>query len=242
MRLPEQQRLSIDPQRARHRPRRPRARSCSQAIHRANPALQETDKVLEHPRPTRTSVLADLARDSDQRPRPARARPRAASPASSARRARSRRRPPSAAPRSRSNIQQLPRLPARSCAPTMVRLGVAVGPDDARAAATSARSRRTSTASCAQLGPFSTAADPALERARRRDGRRPPALVKARPIVQDLGRFASAARAAVGATCSRCLTSLRDTGGDRARARLHLLPGRRDQRLRLGRATTCAPA
>jgi phospholipid/cholesterol/gamma-HCH transport system substrate-binding protein len=63
-----------------------------------------------------------------------------------------------------------------------------------------------------ELGPFSHAATPAVERAGQATVVGRDALVKARPIVQDLGRFASQARP-LSANLQSLLTSFRDTGG-----------------------------
>ena len=97
----------------------------------------------------------------------------------------------------------------------MARLGVALGPDDAGARATSARSRPTSTASCSQLGPFSQAADPGARSAlgdgdRRRHATRSSQRGRSS---QDLGALRERRAAAVGATCKSLTVSLRDTGG-----------------------------
>jgi hypothetical protein len=63
-----------------------------------------------------------------------------------------------------------------------------------------------------QLGPFSQAADPALTRLGQASVVGRDALVKSRPLVQDLGRFAAGARP-LSASLQSLLTSLRDTGG-----------------------------
>jgi ABC-type transporter Mla subunit MlaD len=108
------------------------------------------------------------------------------------------------------NIQRLPAF-LRQLRPTMTRLGSlsdemtpvlsdldAVAPDLNRFVL--------------QLGPFSQAADPALQRLGTASVVGRDALVKSRPIVQDLGRFASAARP-LSANLQSLLTSFRDTGG-----------------------------
>jgi hypothetical protein len=63
-----------------------------------------------------------------------------------------------------------------------------------------------------ETGPFAAAADPALQRLGDATVVGRQALVKARPIVQDLARFASAARP-LSANLQSLTTSLRDTGG-----------------------------
>jgi hypothetical protein len=63
-----------------------------------------------------------------------------------------------------------------------------------------------------QLGPFAQAADPAVQRLGDATDVGRDALVRSRPIVQDLGRFASAARP-LSANLKSLTVSLRDTGG-----------------------------
>jgi len=63
-----------------------------------------------------------------------------------------------------------------------------------------------------QLGPFAKAADPALQRLGDATDVGRDALVKSRPIVQDLARLASAARP-LSANLKSLTVSLRDTGG-----------------------------
>jgi virulence factor Mce-like protein len=207
MRLPERQRLSIilnelgtavaglGPELRR-------------AIRNANPALKETDKVLAI-LGRQNRVLEDLAADSDRIMAPlARDRRRVAGFVDSAAAVAT-----AAASRDTQIEQTIRRLPAflRQLRPTMTRLGSlsdemtpvlrdldAVAPDLNRFVL--------------QLGPFSQAADPALTRLGQATVVGREALVKARPIVQDLGRFASAARP-LSTNLRALTTSLRDTGG-----------------------------
>jgi ABC-type transporter Mla subunit MlaD len=207
MRLPEQQRLSIilNELGTAVAGRGPELR---RAIRNANPALKETDKVLAI-LADQNRVLDGLARDSDTIMAPlARDRTQVADFVDKAGTV-------AAAAASRDtqleqNIQRLPEF-LRQLRPTMQRLGSlsdemtpvlsdldAVAPDLNRFVL--------------ELGPFSAAATPAIERAGQASVAGREALVKARPIVQDLGRFASQARP-LSANLQSLLTSFRDTGG-----------------------------
>jgi phospholipid/cholesterol/gamma-HCH transport system substrate-binding protein len=207
MRLPEQQRLSIilNELGTAVAGRGPELR---QAIRNADPALKETDKVL--------AILADqnrtlegLAVDSDRIMAPlARNRRQVADFVDKASTVAT-----AAASEDTALAQNIQKFPAflRQLRPTMIRLGSlsdemtpvlgdldAVAPDLNRFVL--------------QLGPFSKAADPALQRLGDASDVGRDALVRARPIVQDLGRFASAARP-LSANLKSLTTSLRDTGG-----------------------------
>jgi ABC-type transporter Mla subunit MlaD len=207
MRLPERQRLSIilTELGTAVAGRGPELR---QAIRNADPALKETDKVLAI-LAQQNGVLENLATDSDRIMAPlARDRTRVAdfvdksSVVASA-----------AASRDTQLEQNIQRLPAflRQLRPTMTRLGslsdemTPVLTDLDRAAPSLNRF-------VLQLGPFSRAADPAITRLGQASVVGRQALVKARPVVQDLGRFASAARP-LSVNLQSLLTSVRDTGG-----------------------------
>jgi virulence factor Mce-like protein len=207
MRLPERQRLSIilTELGTALAGRGPELR---QAIRNADPALKETDKVLAI-LGRQNQVLENLATDSDRIMAPL-ARDRAhvagfvqnASTVASA-----------AASRDTQLEQNIERLPAflRQLRPTMTRLGslsdemTPVLSDLDRAAPSLNRF-------VLQLGPFSRAADPAITRLGQASVVGRQALVQARPLVQDLGRFAAAARP-LSTNLQSLLTSVRDTGG-----------------------------
>jgi virulence factor Mce-like protein len=207
MRLPERQRLSIilTELGTAVAGRGPELR---QAIRNADPALKETDKVLAI-LGRQNQVLQNLATDSDRIMAPlARDRTRVAdfvdksSVVASA-----------AASRDTQLEQNIERLPAflRQLRPTMTRLGslsdemTPVLSDLDRAAPSLNRF-------VLQLGPFSRAADPAITRLGQASVVGRQALVQARPLVQDLGRFAAAARP-LSTNLQSLLTSVRDTGG-----------------------------
>ena len=207
IRLPEQQRLSIilNELGTAVAGRGPELR---QAIRNAGPALKETDKVLAI-LGDQNRVLEDLARDSDRIMAPlARDRASAAGFVENASTVAT-----AAASEDTALAQNIQKLPGflRELRPTMVRLGSlsdqmtpvlsdlgAVAPDVNRLVR--------------ETGPFAAAADPALRRLGDATVVGRQALVKARPIVQDLGRFASAARP-LSANLQSLTTSLRDTGG-----------------------------
>jgi virulence factor Mce-like protein len=177
-------------------------------IRSADPALRETDRVLEI-LARENRALADLARDSDRILAPlARDKERVASFVDRAATV------TGAAAERRADLarilQRLPRF-LRELRPTMARLGGLademtpvvsdlgdVAPDVNRVVA--------------QLGPFSRAATPALGALGDAtvEGRR--AVAAARPVVRDLRAFATAARP-LGANLAALLTSVRDTGG-----------------------------
>jgi phospholipid/cholesterol/gamma-HCH transport system substrate-binding protein len=207
MRLPERERLSIilNELGTALAGRGPELR---RAVRNADPALKETDKVLAI-LADQNRVLEDLARNSDTIMTPlARDRGRVADFVDKASTVAT-----AAASRDTQLEQNIQRLPEflRQLRPTMTRLGSlsdemtpvlsdldAVAPDLNRFVL--------------ELGPFSRAATPAIQRAGKASVVGRDALVKARPIVQDLGRFASQARP-LSANLQSLLTSFRDTGG-----------------------------
>jgi virulence factor Mce-like protein len=207
MRLPERQRLSIilNELGTAVAGRGPELR---QAIRNADPALKETDKVLAI-LGRQNQVLENLAVDSDRIMAPlARDRTQVAGFVQNASTVAA-----ATASRDTQLEQNIERLPAflRQLRPTMTRLGslsdemTPVLTDLDRAAPALNRF-------VLQLGPFSQAADPAITRLGQASVVGRQALVKARPVVQDLGRFAAGARP-LSANLQSLLTSLRDTGG-----------------------------
>jgi phospholipid/cholesterol/gamma-HCH transport system substrate-binding protein len=207
MRLPERERLSIilGELGTALAGRGPELR---QAIRNANPALRETDKVLAI-LARQNRVLEKLAADADRIMAPlARDRARAADFVAQAGTVAT-----AVASRDADLERNIRRLPAflRELRPTMERLGSlsdemtpvlrdldAVAPDLNRFVL--------------QLGPFSRQADPALARLGEASAVGRDALIRSRPIIQELGRFASAARP-LSTNLRALTTSLRDTGG-----------------------------
>jgi phospholipid/cholesterol/gamma-HCH transport system substrate-binding protein len=207
MRLPERQRLSIilSELGTAVAGRGPELR---QAVRNADPALKETDKVLAI-LGRQNQVLEGLATDSDRIVAPlARDRSQVAdfvdksSVVASA-----------AASRDTQLEQNIQRLPAflRQLRPTMTRLG-SLSDEMTPVLADLDRAAPSLNRFVLQLGPFSQAAAPAITRLGQASVVGRDALVKSRPLVQDLGRFASAARP-LSANLRALLTSVRDTGG-----------------------------
>jgi ABC-type transporter Mla subunit MlaD len=207
VRLPEQQRLSIILNEL-GTAVAGRGGELRRAIRNADPALKETDRVLAI-LGGQNRTLEGLARDSDRIMAPlARDRTQAADFVSQAGTVAT-----ATAAKDTALEQNIRKLPGflRQLRPTMTRLGSlsdemtpvlgdldAVAPDLNRFVL--------------QLGPFSQAADPALQRLGDATDVGRDALVRSRPIVQDLGRFASAARP-LSANLKSLTVSLRDTGG-----------------------------
>ena len=169
----------------------------TRSIRSADPALQGDRQGARDPRRARTSVLADLgARLATPSLAPlARERAQRRRASSQQREPAARRRPPSGAGARGAASQRLPELPARAA------------PDDGAASARSSdqmtpvldrprrASRPTSTASSSALGPFSAAADPALDVARRGDASSAARRCRGRcRSSRTCGTFASAAR------------------------------------------------
>jgi virulence factor Mce-like protein len=178
------------------------------AIRNADPALKATDQVLAI-LAGQNRTLAKLARDSDVVLAPlARDRRRVANFVVQAQTTAQ-----ATAERSEPLEQSIAELPAflRELDVTMRRLGGladqatpvlgdlgAVAPDVNRVVA--------------QLGPFSQAATPALTSLGEATKVGQPALVKAKPVVDDLGGFATAAKP-LSRNLSSLLTSLKTSGG-----------------------------
>jgi phospholipid/cholesterol/gamma-HCH transport system substrate-binding protein len=179
-----------------------------QAIRQANPALQETDKVLAI-LAEQNQTLADLAKNGDEVLRPlARDKAKVADFIDKADQTAT----ASAERRSdiEANLQKFPSL-LRQLKPTMQRLGGLADQmtpvlRDLNTAAPDIN------AFIKQLGPFSEAGTPALTSLGDAADVGDQALIKSKPIVTDLGDFATQARPLVG-NLDALLTSLRSTGG-----------------------------
>ena len=185
-----------------------RGEDLNEAIHRANPALRETDRVLEI-LAGQNRVLADLARDSDQALAPlGREKERVTDfirnanetgQATAARRAdieRGIERLPDFLRELRPLMADLDGF-AGQATPVMRDLNVA-GEDISRL--------------IEQLGPFSEGAQVSLESLGDATERGRPALIRTRPLIRDLARFGGAARP-VAADLDRLTASLDATGG-----------------------------
>ena len=185
-----------------------RGEELREVLHRANPALRETDKVLKI-LAAQNDVLAKLATDSDTVLAPlAREKEKVSdwivqtntvAEASAERRA-----------DIEGSFERLPRF-LGELRPLMVDLeGLAdemtpVARDLNTAAPDVSRLIR-------QLGPFSQAARPAIRSLGKATVRGRPALIRTRPLIQDLGRFAEDA-APLTNNLDNLTKSLDDTGG-----------------------------
>jgi ABC-type transporter Mla subunit MlaD len=162
-----------------------RGADLNEVIHRANPALRQTDRVLKI-LASQNRVLAQLASDSDTVLQPlAREKNRVADfivQANTTAQATAERRVAL-----RASIRRLPGF-LRQLRPLMADLGrfsdqaTPVVHDLGTAAPDVSRLIR-------QLGPFSTAARPAIRSLGKATVKGRPALIRARPLVQDLRRF-----------------------------------------------------
>ena len=185
-----------------------RGEDLNEAIHRANPALRETDKVLRT-LARQNDVLARLASDSDTALGPlARERGRVADWIVQANRT------AQATAERRDDIRgSLARLPRflRELRPLMADLegfadqATPVVRDLGVAAPDLGRLTRA-------LGPFSSASVPAIRSLGRALVRGRPALLRARPLIRDLGRFGRDARP-VSTNLAALTRSLNRTGG-----------------------------
>jgi len=185
-----------------------RGEDLDSVIRRANPALQETDRVLKI-LADQNQVLADLARDSDTVLAPlARERARVASAIVQSGEV------AAATAERRADLERtIRRLPTflRELRPTMRRLGALsdqATPVLADLGAVAPSINRL----VLELGPFSRAALPALRTLGEATEVGRPALLRSRPTIQDLRAFAATARP-LAANASALLTSFRDTGG-----------------------------
>jgi virulence factor Mce-like protein len=178
------------------------------AVKEANPALQQTDRVLAI-LAEQNQTLADLARNGDEVLRPlARDKAKVADfvvKANTTAQATAERRTDLEA-----NLAKLPGF-LKQLKPTMERLGglsdqLTPVLTDLNAAAPQINTF------IKQLGPFSQAATPALTSLGDTAAVGDQALLKSKPIVGDLGTFAKDARPTVD-NLEKLLTSLKDTGG-----------------------------
>jgi ABC-type transporter Mla subunit MlaD len=179
-----------------------------QAIRNADPALKETDKVLKI-LADQNRALADLARDGDAILAPlARDRAQVADFVSQANTVAQ-----ATAERSTDLEENIAKLPAflRELKPTMRRLG---GLADQMTPVLSDLGDQAPAINrlVSELGPFSEAALPAFESLGDAADVGRPALVKSKPIVQDLRQFASTAKP-LSNNLAALTTSLKDTGG-----------------------------
>jgi phospholipid/cholesterol/gamma-HCH transport system substrate-binding protein len=179
-----------------------------QAIRNANPALKETDRVLAI-LAAQNRVLANLARDGDAILAPlARDRASVAGFVVNANTTAQ-----ATAERSRDLQQDIAKLPAflRQLTPTANRLGALADQmtpvlTDLGVAAPDVNRF------VAELGPFSTAGIPAFQSLGEAADVGGPALVKSKPLIDELGQFGSAA-VPLSKNLASLLTSFRDTGG-----------------------------
>jgi ABC-type transporter Mla subunit MlaD len=179
-----------------------------QAIRNADPALKSTDKVLKI-LADQNRVLANLARDGDAILAPlARDRSQVADFVSQANTTAQ-----ATAERSTPLEQNIAKLPAflRQLRPTMQRLG---GLADQMTPVLSDLGAQAPAINrvVKQLGPFSQAGLPAFQSLGHAADVGRPALVKSKPILEDTGRFAAAAKPLAN-NLAALTTSLKDTGG-----------------------------
>jgi phospholipid/cholesterol/gamma-HCH transport system substrate-binding protein len=178
------------------------------AIRNADPALKETDKVLRI-LADQNRALAGLARDGDAILAPlARERGKVADFVAQANTTAQ-----ATAQRSSDLEQDIAKLPAflRELKPTMTRLGALsdeMTPVLRDLGAAAPGLNRLILA----LGPFSKAAIPTFQSLGEATDVGRPALVKSKPIIQELGRFASTAKP-LSNDLSALLSSFRDSGG-----------------------------
>jgi len=179
-----------------------------QAITNADPALKETDQVLAI-LAAQNRVLANLARDSDTILAPlARSRAQVAGFVTNANITAQ-----ATAERSSALEENIAKLPAflRELTPTMRRLG---GLADQMTPVLTDLGQEAPSINrfIEQLGPFSQAGIPAFQSLGAAADVGGPALVKSKPIITDVGQFASVAKP-LSQNLSSTLTSLKDTGG-----------------------------
>ena len=185
-----------------------RGQDLNETIRRANPALRETDKVLKI-LADQNRVLGDLARDSDTVLAPlAREREAVADQFGQSAQV-------AAATAERgddleANFERLPTF-LRQLRPTMVRLGALADEATPVFADLGAQAPNINRL-VRQLGPFADASRPALRTLGQAAEIGGPALVASRPTIQELRRFASAARP-VAANAAALLDSFQETGG-----------------------------
>jgi virulence factor Mce-like protein len=185
-----------------------RGQDLRQAIRNADPALKETDKVLRI-LANQNKVLAELARNGDQVLGPlSRDRARVADFVTQANTVAQ-----ATAERSTALEQNIAKLPAflRELTPTMQRLGGLA--DQFTPVLADLHSQAPSiNRFVEQLGPFATAGTPALKSLGDTADVARPALVKSKPLIEQTGQLAKAAKPVAG-NLADLTTSLRDTGG-----------------------------
>ncbi len=185
-----------------------RGRDLNEVIRRANPALRETDKVLEI-LANQNTVLEQLAVNSDTVLQPlARDRARVAGAirnSSDVARATAERREDLAA-----DIQTLPRF-LDELDPTMVRLGTLADESTPLLRDLGARAGDINNV-VERQGPFAQAAIPALDSLGEAAKVGTPAITDARPVIGDVRQLANAVRP-VGRNLREVLESFRDTQG-----------------------------
>ena len=185
-----------------------RGKDLNEVIRRANPALQETDKVLqilarqndqlEQLAVNSDTVLAPLARDREQVASAVRNSSEVAKATAEKRDALA------------DDIQTLPRF-LDELEPTMVRLGALA--DESTPVLTDLGANATDINNLIRrLGPFSEAAMPAIDSLGEASKTGTPAVIAARPVIADLRGLAKAVLP-VGVTLRAVLESFRDTGG-----------------------------
>jgi phospholipid/cholesterol/gamma-HCH transport system substrate-binding protein len=178
------------------------------AIRNADPALKETDKVLKI-LADQNRVLANLARNGDRILAPlSRNRTQVADFVSQANTVSQ-----ATAERSTDLEQNIAKLPAflRELKPTMQRLGGLAGQMTPVLADLHDQAPSINRF-VEQLGPFSKAGTPALQSLGDTADVAGPALVKAKPIIEQTGQLAKVAKP-VANNLADLTTSLRDTGG-----------------------------
>jgi phospholipid/cholesterol/gamma-HCH transport system substrate-binding protein len=185
-----------------------RGKDLNETIKRANPALRETDKVLNI-LANQNRILANLATDSDTVLAPL-ARERRAVADQFAQSATVAQATAERGDDLEADLQKLPGF-LRQLRPTMVRLGALA--DQATPVFTDlgAQANNINTL-VTQLGPFSNAALPAFRTLGQAADIGGPALTASDPTIKELGRFAKAAKP-VAKNAALLLDSLQKTGG-----------------------------
>jgi ABC-type transporter Mla subunit MlaD len=185
-----------------------RGRDLNETIRRANPALKQTDRVLKL-LADQNRVLADLAQNSDTVLAPL-AREREAVADQFAQSATVAQATAERGDALEENFRRLPTF-LRELRPTMVRLGALADQATPVFADLGAQAPAINRL-VRQLGPFANAARPALRTLGEAADIGGPALTASRPTIQELGRFAVAARP-VAANAAALLDSFQKTGG-----------------------------
>jgi ABC-type transporter Mla subunit MlaD len=185
-----------------------RGKDLNDTIRRADPALLQTDRVLKI-LADQNQVLGDLARNSDAVLAPL-ARERQAVADQFAQSATVAQATAERGAALEDNFRKLPTF-LRELRPTMVRLG-ALADEATPVFADLGAQAPAINRLVRQLGPFANASTPALRTLGQAAAIGGPALTKSRPTIQELGRFAIAARP-VAANAAALLDSFQKTGG-----------------------------